>query len=83
MATGIIGVLAGAGTLSYTPLSSAKVKITYCGTGYCQINGANVINTGAANALSTVEVFVGASQTLTITAVPQSSGALIVSALES
>lgn len=83
MATGIIGTLNGAGTITYTPNSPAKVKISNSGTGLVYVNGAAVINSGSSSVPNNIELWVGAGQTLTVTAAPQSGGALVVSALES
>lgn len=85
MATGIIGALNGAGTITYSPTSAAKVNITYNGQTGCTINGAKVLP-AATNACNTATVWVGAGQTLTVAPIDSTTanvGSVIVSSVES
>ncbi|MBS1186671.1 MAG: hypothetical protein H6R04_689 [Burkholderiaceae bacterium] len=76
MATGILGVLASGGSLTYTPMRDAKLKVSATGT--FTINSASFTAPGTANTVNSVEVFIGANQTVTV-----SSGAVtVVSTLE-
>lgn len=74
MATGIIGVMAGAGTITYSPTVNAKVQITVGGssTGSVTLNGAVGVFT---NPISS-PVYVGAGQTLTLVTVASSYAVL-------
>lgn len=84
MSTGIIGTLSGMGTITYTPVNAAKVKITFNGSGGCSVNGAPIIP-GSTAPGNSVEIFLGAGQTLDVSmnSSQGSTGAVIVSALES
>lgn len=77
MATGIVGVLTSAGSISYTPQCAAKVLVGGYG-GNVQLNGA-IIN-GGTNAPFSQTVYVGAGQTLTV--VTSTGNYVIMSSLE-
>jgi hypothetical protein len=82
MATGIIGLLSGVGTITYTPNSAAKVKMTYSGGNGYTLNGVDVVFPAG----TSMELYVGGGQTLTISSIlgtNAAGGRLIVSALES
>lgn len=77
MATGIIGTIASAGSLSYTPQSNAKMTVV-AGAAYAvSVNGQIVT---AAAASSSATIYVGANQTATITT--PANGTAMVSAIE-
>lgn len=77
MATGIVGFLNGAGTLSYTPSSNAKVSIYNTSTpgSVSYLGTSATLTTG----VSTI-IYVAANQTIIVTAVGSSTA--IVSTLE-
>jgi len=84
MATGIIGVLNGVGTISYTPSTDAKVVGVFSAVNtaaWVSVQGvSNAIhpyNTG----ITIVEFFVGGGQTFTITLDANSS--VVLTSLES
>lgn len=81
MATGIIGSIGSAASLSYTPNVDAKVLISTgsTGAGTVTVNGSVVISLSAAGS-GNQTIFVGAGQTITVA---NSTGcSSIVSALE-
>lgn len=80
MTTGIIGTLVAAGSIAYTPLLDAKVNIggNTGSTGTVAANGVTLVT--ISNTEIRVTVFVGASQTLTVTTTGNATS--IVTALE-
>lgn len=80
MATGIVGAMSGAGSISYTPPTAAKVKITSRSVDGHLLNGISIITTGS------LDLYVGAGQTITVAAVNGSNvsnAQVIISAVES
>lgn len=80
MATGIVGAMSGAGSITYSPSTAAKVKITSSSVDGHLLNGMNIIKTGS------IELYVGAGQTITVTAVNGTNvgnAQVIISAVES
>lgn len=75
MATGIIGTLSGAGTISYSPAVNAKAIIACPASQVITMQGVSV----TAPTAGQLEAFVGAGQTLTLTI---TSGSLFLSSLE-
>lgn len=82
MASGIIASLASSTSVTYTPLSDAKLSLA-CYTGnasaYISVNSVNVFNDANAKA-GTVEIFVAAGVPVTVTV--GTSAYCVVSALE-
>lgn len=75
MATGILGAINGAGTLTYTAQSNAKVFVNVG-----NVAGAVTINGAVASASVTLPIYMGAGQTLTV--VVSSNGSAVASTLE-
>lgn len=77
MATGIIGVISGTASLSYTPVNPAKVQISFCGqSGNTSVNGVAI---SSAATQFQITHYVGAGQTITVSTANSSA---VVSALE-
>ncbi|MET0264705.1 MAG: hypothetical protein ABW202_03750 [Duganella sp.] len=74
MATGIIGLIAGAGEIVYKPQNNAKTVVNY----QAGQNGGLTVN-GVSQNLAAGLYWVGAGQTLTV---KSSGGYVVVTALE-
>jgi hypothetical protein len=83
MASGIVGVFTGSGSIAYTPSTVAKVKINASCTGTSGsflLNGASVLPPGTSGAVNlNMEVYVGAGQTLTLSTTTMN---IVVSSIE-
>ncbi|MDD5175756.1 MAG: hypothetical protein PHQ05_04965 [Sterolibacterium sp.] len=69
MATGIVGTVAGAGTLTYSPTVNSKVLVSANGTAAASVTINGTVGLLTNSVLSNLVAYVGAGQTLTVVSV--------------